>query len=362
MILILSWSCALAFVLSAGLVILLARFAPKWGLVDVPAGRKNHEGQIPLVGGIAIYGSSIVVAQVFGMMSNMSGLFWTMGLLGIVGVLDDLFNMPAKAKLLGQAVAVLLLMIFGQVLLTDLGFLMDGWKLQLNALSLPFTFLCFIGVINAFNFVDGADGLAGGVTLIGLTWFAALAGTAGLLSEMALLILFASSVLGFLIFNLRHRWQTRVRVFMGDAGSMMLGFLLASFAIQLSQGHQAAFPPIVAVWILGLPLLDTVSIMLRRILRGKSPFVGDRGHIHHILIDMGLTVSRAVFMVLILTATIGAVGVVAWQMGASEHALFVGFLILFVVYGVGISYAHGVLRRSRMSPATPLAEARIFID
>ncbi len=349
----------LAFILSSGLVLFLARLAPRWGLVDSPVGRKIHDGDVPLVGGIAIYLSFVIVTQFSGLMSMAWNLLVPTGVLVIVGVLDDLFECRARTKFAGQACAVLLMIGLGQVVLIDLGSLVAGGNLELGALSVPFTFICVIGLINALNFSDGADGLAGGIGVIALVWFAVLAGFAGNTSYLTLAVLFACSTLGFLIFNIRHRWQARARVFMGDAGSMMLGMVLAAFAISLSQGKQAVFPPIVAVWILGLPLLDTVSIMVRRMLRGKSPFTGDRAHLHHVLLDMGLSIPRMVVVMWVIAAVIGGAGVAAWQIGVSERVLFVAFLALFVAYGIGISYARSILRRSRVFSSTVSAGALI---
>ena len=144
---------------------------------------------------------------------------------------------------------------------------------------------------------------------------------------------------GFLLFNVRTPWQPRARVFLGDAGSTLLGFALAWLAIDLTQGPTRTMPPIAALWVVLLPLADTVSLMARRRSRGQSPFHPDREHIHHFLLAHGFTVSEVLLMLVGVSAFFGAVGVVGWRMGVPEPVLFWVFCSLFFAYHYAIKDA-----------------------
>ena len=149
-----------------------------------------------------------------------------------------------------------------------------------------------------------------------------------------MLLLLVASVGGFLVFNLRHPWRRRAAIFMGNSGSMMLGFILAWFLVNLSQGEQPVFPPIVAVWIVGLPLMDTVYLMTRRACKGKNPCHGDRQHLHHILLALGLSDARVTLLLAAVSTLLGAFGLLLFWAGVSEAVSFALFLGLFAGYAV----------------------------
>ena len=187
--------------------------------------------------------------------------------------------------------------------------------------------------------IDGMVGLAGSLALVAFAWYgvaAAFTGDAGLATLAWIL---CGGLAGFLVFNLRLPWQPKARVFLGDAGSTLLGFALAWFAIDLSQGSGPAMPPIAALWVVLLPLADTVSLIARRRSRGRSPFHADREHIHHFLLARGLSVNATLLVLVAISAACGAVGVLGWRAGVPEPVLFWAFFILFFAYHYAIKAA-----------------------
>jgi undecaprenyl-phosphate alpha-N-acetylglucosaminyl 1-phosphatetransferase len=185
--------------------------------------------------------------------------------------------------------------------------------------------------INAINMVDGIDGLAGGLTLITLSTLALISWMAGLEYSLNILLLLIASVLAFLIFNLRYPGQPKAQVFMGDAGSMSLGFIVAWFLISLSQGEQRAMTPVTALWIFALPLLDTATTSIRRLLKGRSPFKADRAHFHHLLLDAGLTVTQTLLIILGSAIGLALIGLMGLYLGVSEAIMFLAFIGIFAL-------------------------------
>ena len=326
----------LAFGLCVVLILLLIRPARAWGWVDRPTGRKHHPTPVLLVGGVAMcvaYGLSLLALPV--RPDACPALLIAMVLLTLIGLYDDLRATRPALRFVFQGGAVLVMALGGGVTLDNLGNLFGLGNVTFpEGVALLVTLFCVIGVINAFNMSDGLDGLAGGLALIAAGWLIVLLRNAPLsrLGDHDALLALVMVVAGFLCFNLRHPWRSRASVFMGDAGSTMLGFVLAWFLVHLSQGREAAMAPMTAVWLLALPLMDTVSVMIRRIRVGHNPFVADRRHLHHLLLSGGLSDGRATTLLLITALLTGAVGVATHELGVPEHLQFYAFLVLFGLY------------------------------
>jgi UDP-GlcNAc:undecaprenyl-phosphate/decaprenyl-phosphate GlcNAc-1-phosphate transferase len=220
----------------------------------------------------------------------------------------------------------------GGVIAFDLGSLFGLGDVELDALAVPFTSFAVVGVINAFNMADGEDGMAGGLALTAFALLAALAFLAGHQADASLLTLFAFAVLGFLLLNMRRPGRAKAEVFMGNAGSMFLGFTAAWFMVRLSQGQTQAIAPVTALWLLAVPLCDAVAVILRRLISGRSPFEPDRGHLHHHLRDKGLSPAQTVAKVLMCSLALGLVGAFAQAYGLPDWLLFNGFLACFLCY------------------------------
>ncbi len=217
------------------------------------------------------------------------------------------------------------------VVLEDLGHLVFAGRLvSVGVFAVPLTLFATVGVINAVNMSDGIDGLAASLTLVAVGSLGLVAWWAGQVNSLGILILLAGVLLAFLMFNLPIRGSARV--FMGDAGSMFLGFILAWLLVALSQGSDRLIAPVTAVWIFAVPLIDTVSMMLRRALLGRSPFLADREHFHHILIAAGFTPKQSLGVMVLFASTAAAAGLAGHFMGVAEHWMFLGFIALFTLH------------------------------
>jgi UDP-GlcNAc:undecaprenyl-phosphate GlcNAc-1-phosphate transferase len=232
----------------------------------------------------------------------------------------------------------LLCMIWGGgVMLHNFGNLLWPRMLGLGPLAVPITVFSALGVINAFNMIDGLDGLSGSLGVIALGGMAFLAGRAGHFSEHAVLLIVIAAVLGFLLMNFRFPWRSRALVFLGDSGSSWLGFVLAWFFIALSQDNPAAgitraYAPITAIWLFGLPLMDTTYVMIRRARLGEPIFGADRRHLHHLFARAGFSV-RQTWAAMILAALVMAfIGIVAEMSGWPEWLMFYTYIALAVCY------------------------------
>lgn len=331
---------------SALLVLLLKPLAPRVGLVDAPCLRKRHDGAIPLIGGVTIFLTIVLSALWTNHWQAQSGIW--MVVLGlpilIIGMLDDRHDLSPRLRFLIEIVCAALAAALVGVCLDSLGMLLPGYALSLGVLAIPFTVVGMVGVINAFNMTDGVDGLAGGLALL---IFSAL----GFLAERSdpavafQLWTFSASILGFLFFNSRFFGRAKAAIFMGDAGTLFIGFAIAWYLILLSQGPDAVMQPVTALWIFACPLLDTVAVMIRRIRRGQSPFAADREHLHHIFMLAGFGVNGTVLIILAFQFFFIFFGIAMMDLGVPEWVSFAIFLGVFATYFWVMSHAWRVMKR-----------------
>lgn len=323
-----------AFLCSLLSCYLLRPFALAYGLVDRPGGRKIHEDQVPLVGGIAMY-LGLIIASVFVAQNPvMHPAFWfALTLLVGTGLVDSKYDIRAWKKICCQTIAGFMMVSWGQTSIDSFGHILGGEAIQLDALAPLVTVFCIVGVINAVNMIDGMDGLAFGVTLVALLGFA-LAGRHLSQFHLIAILLISSSVFGFWLLNMRLPPRKKAAVFMGDAGSMMLGFIIAWLAVELSQGEVQAIRPVSALWLIGLPLMDTVRLLLTRAVKGKHPFSADNEHLHHILLRNGCSHTQTVWVMLGLAALLATIGVLGERAQISEQMMFSGFIAVFASYSV----------------------------
>jgi UDP-GlcNAc:undecaprenyl-phosphate GlcNAc-1-phosphate transferase len=259
--------------------------------------------------------------------------FAAAAILVVVGMLDDMHELSSRSRFGAQILAAALMAYWGGVVLQDLGALGGaGDTFRLSGWAIVFTVFATVGVINALNMSDGVDGLAGGLSLIALLGMAYVADAAGLVSERSLLLMLSVVVVGFLIFNMRVPWRNRALVFMGDAGSMFLGFAITWFFIAISQGEDRAMAPVTALWLLMVPLFDTVWLILWRFSQGRSPTSSDVGHLHHVLQMTGMSAGTSVWIMLAIAALGALVGLAAGASGVAESTMFLLFLGLFAGY------------------------------
>ncbi len=326
----------IAFVVTAVAIVILRPLSGKVGLLDHPDDlRKHHATPTPLCGGLGIIAGFVIALLLAEQEFGAIGWPFIGALLPLlaVGVWDDVAETSARVRIGAQILGALIMVYAGHVVILHVGDLIEtGHVMNLGAWAVPLTVFSVVGIINGVNMLDGLDGLAGGVVFIALGWFATAALIQGAGAEAGVIFMLMGAVAGFLAFNLRHSRRGRASVFLGDAGSTALGFALGWLSIRLSQGHADALPPMAVVWIMAVPLLDTLTQIVRRLAQGRNPMAPDRNHLHHMLLRAGLSEGQTVGTLFIAAWLFGAVGVGAWRFGISMTFLFWGSLIIYGGY------------------------------
>jgi len=305
---------------------------------DTPGNNhKLHDTGTPFVGGVGIFVALCVA--IFFMTDIHSDSFHEYSVLGIIsitifslGFADDVIMLNYKLRFIIQILAVFIMTLFGGVVLNDFGGILFQESLPTGLAAIPITIFAVIGVINSLNMIDGVDGLSGSVSFVTLLLIGTVAFIADDRENIMLTTALIGGVLGFLYFNLRYRKQRYARVFLGDNGSMLLGLLFAWLLVSLSQGPNPAMTPVTAIWLFSVPLMDTISVMLRRFSLGKSPFTPDRYHLHHLMQRAGFRVSEIVFIIVLLHTLLSIIGLMGLYLGISETIMFIGFLLFFSGY------------------------------
>jgi UDP-GlcNAc:undecaprenyl-phosphate GlcNAc-1-phosphate transferase len=334
--------------IATGAVWSFAKIAPSLGIVDHPGGRKVHTRSTPLVGGISIFATLLAMSAFTGIMLDASYLLFALSLVIAIGLWDDVTEISPRLKFAIQIIASAVMILGAGIELHTVGDLL-GWRpIGLWIFAIPISVFAVVGVVNSINMLDGMDGLAGSIALVAFAWYALVAHKSGLTLQFDTALIFSGAIGGFLLFNLRFPWQNHARVFLGDAGSLMIGFTLGWYAIDLTQGVGRTLPPIAALWVLVLPLADCVSIMSRRIRSGRSPFVADRHHLHHYLLARGLSHGETLAIMVGLSAIFGAVGYFGWRLEVPEAVLFYPFFFGFFAYHFWIQRAWKKLEQERI--------------
>ncbi|HEX4676760.1 MAG TPA: MraY family glycosyltransferase [Steroidobacteraceae bacterium] len=285
----------LAFVVAlsvtAALIPVLVRWAPAIGLTDAPGPRKVHSIPVPRVGGLAMAAGLLLPTLItVELTPSIRGLLLGLVVLLIFGLWDDRVTLGYRTKFAGQVLAAGLCMIVGNM---HIGTLMIGSLIVLpQGVSIFLTFVFLIGITNAINLADGLDGLAGGLVLLCLCAIALFAAMSGNATVVAVALIEAGAVLGFLRFNTHP-----AKIFMGDSGSQMLGFSVGALALLATQGETSPLSAALPLLLLGLPIMDTLTVMLTRIRAGRSPFSADSNHLHHRLLALGFAHREAVLLI-----------------------------------------------------------------
>lgn len=345
---------AVAFLVVFGVTALLTpafmRRAHYWGLVAVPDARRLHEGAVPVVGGLAMglafLGTWLATGERAGELAIPAAVALTLA----GGVLDDRRQLGATAKFAFQIAAAVLISQWGGALLTHLGYLMSENLFTLGRWAPYLSVFAIVGVMNAINMSDGLDGLAATYVLCACLGFGVAAASSGDSPLFMAICLTIGAVAGFFVYNARLPGRGPAPVYMGDTGSLLLGLLLAWFAIDLAMGERPSLSPITAVWIIGLPIADTVTVMLRRALRGRSPFRGDREHLHHILMALGLPTGHTVFLIAAFSLALALVALAAQYAGVPDYLMFYAYMAGLVLYGAA---AEILCRRLNLRQAPP---------
>ncbi|MBZ8134432.1 glycosyltransferase family 4 protein [Afifella sp. IM 167] len=345
-----------AFFLSALLILWLRGAAPALGLVDRPDLRKQHDGIVPLCGGIGIFFGAGLPALMLPEPLRIHGhVLLGLGLLLLVGAADDRWCLPPWPRLLSQTLAAAILiwpLTAGRV---ELGFPPPS---AVEMLMPPILLVFAVGTMNSFNMMDGIDGLAGTAGLAALLWLTLIASHFDRADLVAQSLVLLSALLAFIAFNLRHPWRSRASVFLGDAGSVTLGGAIAWLVIALATGPEyAALPGL--LWVVALPSAETLSLIVRRIRRGRSPLLPDREHLHHLLIDNGVSPAGATGLIALASALCGGIGWIAIVSGAPSPLVMAGLAVPIAAHAWVIrrlSRPRDVLAALPQGVTTPAAE------
>ncbi|MBR6710813.1 MAG: undecaprenyl/decaprenyl-phosphate alpha-N-acetylglucosaminyl 1-phosphate transferase [Selenomonadaceae bacterium] len=335
-----------ALVVTPGVILLAA----KTGAMDAPDARKVHKKPIPRIGGIGIY-----IAFMAGMLVVMSmnvlteevsheliGLLFGGSLIVLLGIIDDYKNLPAKVKLVGQIIAATVLVVVFDV---RIDFITDpfGDYLFLEFMAIPATIFWIVGLTNTVNLIDGLDGLAAGVSTIACITIFLVALQQDIMLVAVLTAALAGAAMGFLYYNFNP-----ARIFMGDSGSMFLGYMLAGISIIGAVKCAATIALIVPILALGLPILDTAFAIVRRYRGGVPIFKPDKGHLHHRLLDLGFTQRQAVLLMYVISALLGLSAVALTEVSPQFAILIVGLVVAAVLFGakkIGILRMNQPVRR-----------------
>jgi UDP-GlcNAc:undecaprenyl-phosphate GlcNAc-1-phosphate transferase len=310
----------------------IVRVSKVKGLMAHPNGRTSHTSPTPNLGGVAIFAGVIVSSVVFTGITTAHELKYIIAAMLIVffvGLKDDLHPMAAYKKFLGQAVAILFILIPGDFHLASLHGLFGINDLP-YLISLLITFILFLALINSFNLIDGIDGLASGVGILSSTFFGIVFLLDNHLAYAVMSFILSSSLLAFLYFNI---FSKKNKIFLGDTGAMLIGLILAIFAVRFLNFEsnsrflsQSQATPAILLGVLIVPLFDTARVFLLRMIRGKSPFEADRTHIHHRLLD--ISKSHLKTTAIIIFVNILFIGIALMLRNINTELLIVILLVL----------------------------------
>ena len=323
-------SAAAALFATLALTFLLRPLARSLDFVDRPGGRKLHAGEVPVVGGLAMFIGLLLGLAVLPIEVRPPASFTATAFVFVcLGLLDDRFNLPSMLRLLVQVGAVVAMAIVGALGVHHVGEPFGtGLTIFNPGMALFVTVMLVVGAVNALNMVDGIDGLAGSMGLIAMLGVAGAAFLAANATVLGVAVVLGAAVTGFLAFNLPLGVNQPLRIFMGDAGSMLMGFSIAWMMVVLSQEPATPVAPVTMLWFAALPIYDMVSTGVGRALRGQSPMSADNTHLHHLLLKKGYS-TRTTLVILVAFALLWALVGAALDVVSviPEWLSLVGFLM-----------------------------------
>lgn len=335
------------FILCVSFIVILRRLTIAFQLVDRPdAVRKRHTGIVPLCGGIAIFAAFAVSAFVGGWNAALGMNFWLgLAVILLMGVVDDRRPLPATGRLVMQ-LAMAIALVGG----ADIGSLSVGVLFtQHSDLFLPLFFVIGVlfvtGLVNSWNMLDGVDGLAGGTAGVALIWLMIVAAIADIRDIIPPLQALAVCLCAFLVFNMRSPWRARASIFLGDAGSTALGATIAYVIVLLATtSPTVSFPAL--LWIVILPITDTLSLIVRRIMQGRSPMSADRWHFHHLLLDYGFSPAAATNTLVVISFICGSIGFARIKANIPAEVMAAGLLVPIALHTAFVLAATGYLSKT----------------
>ncbi|RJG17426.1 undecaprenyl-phosphate alpha-N-acetylglucosaminyl 1-phosphate transferase [Alcanivorax profundi] len=334
---------------------MLMPFAVKFRLVDKPDQRKLHKGAVPLVGGLSAF-VGVFLGFMLGMPLTSGYLIFLLcaSVLVVLGAVDDARDISAKFRLFAQVVLGAVLVYGSGDSLESFGNLVGLGVIELGVFGPLVSIAAVIGATNAFNMIDGIDGLAGSLSLIALLSLALLFSVSdGHEAGLALSLGLSCALIPYLMANLRIPPFKR-RIFMGDAGSMFIGFAIVWLMIQGAPLEGAAFRPVTALWLIALPLIDMVAIMVRRARKGQSVMNPDREHLHHIFMRAGFSDRQALMLISFVAMLFASFGLLGEFFQIPEWVMFAAFAMVFALYDYALGRVWRLLALFRRGWSTKI--------
>lgn len=321
----------LTFLLSVTVTPAVKKLAIYFGAIDQPSERKIHEKTMPRLGGLAIFlsfliGFFVFIPETFEAWPIMVGAF----IMLITGILDDLYELSAKSKLIGQLFAAGIT-VYGGITIEFITIPL-GEKLEFGYLEVPITIVWIVAITNAINLIDGLDGLAAGVTSIALIAIIGLSVSMGNSQITLIGLILLGSTLGFLVHNFHP-----AKIFMGDTGSLFLGYMISVIAVMGLYKNATVFSLFVPIIILGIPILDTLFAIIRRIIHKKPLSAPDKFHLHHCIIGMGFTHRQTVIMIYALSSLFSIAAILFNKSTIWGSIIIIVALLIFVEIVVEIT-------------------------
>jgi len=333
-----------AFLIASFTLYFLYPIAIKAGFVDRPTARKIHHGEIPLIGGISIFIPIALLLHLYPNLIPNSQTFICCGALFLlIGLIDDKFDLSVSLRILLISMISFWLVSYTDIKIHHLGDLLGNGDVGLNNIETTFNIIAIIGAVTAFNMVDGLDGLLGGLALVSLMALGALFSV----NEQYDLLLFCgvvmAAILPYVCCNLEMLPKKKMKVFMGDSGSLFIGFTLYWLIVEGSQMNfdrpqLSVISPVTVLWVIAIPLMDMAYTMLRRIRKKQSPFKADREHIHHVCGRLGLSPLRTLFLICLIALFFASIGIFGEVFNISEKIMFMTFIVAFIGYYLCFTY------------------------
>ena len=315
---------------------LVRKLAIKVNAIDVPKeARRVNTRPVPVMGGLAIYIAFVIGTILYNgiLTTSQIGIIIGVTIIVIGGIIDDIKDLRPKYKLIIQVLAAVCLIVSGVKITVITNPFMELYPyLSMGWINIPLTIIWIVGVTNAFNLIDGLDGLAAGIAFISSVTLMIVSILNGRLEAAFLTAVLSGAILGFLPYNFNP-----ASIFMGDTGSQLLGFLLAAISIEGAIKSATAFVIAVPILAFGLPIYDTLFAMIRRKVNGKSIMQADRGHLHHRLLDMGLSQKQVVVIMYLISAVLGGIAIIAMQI-STQRAYFLLTLVIIIIVVVAWKY------------------------
>lgn len=317
---------------------ILRPIANNIGLVDRPCSRKQHQGDIPLIGGLAIFVAITLLSFTFTPFDARYKIYLiSTSFMVLIGALDDYHDLNAILRLIAQFLIGSLMVFGADLYIHDLGILFSKTSIELGLGGQIFTILAVVACINAFNMTDGVDGLVGALSLNTFISLGALALWSGGSFNNGFTSILSGAVVAFMFFNLGKFKNGRYKIFMGDAGSMLMGLTVIWMLTFATNSEQSFLRPITAVWFIAVPLMDMFSVMLRRIKNGCSPLTASRDHLHHIFIKHGFSNKLTTILITSISCFFCLVGIVSEIFEVTESLMTGLFIFVFIIYNAIMS-------------------------